>query len=206
MNGNVPPNPRFHSCCSLAHVCLTSFIKPPTIMFGIILLYLLFCNAKFLTQCVELFRASWNSTTRKTLYVLQKTALIVHRLPGSPIVLFGLAFLANLLITLHKYLALKWPVNGSSTVQSCCFWNVKYGVVEKFWHRYLLYTGCNRRNGPNFRRVFLMLNYADITQNTYVQSWTVSEIMTSEVWNFDSCYTLTNYQIHIETGRNMWFL
>ena len=43
-------------------------------------------------------------------------------------------------------------------------------------------------------------------QNTYIQSWTVSEIMASEVWNFDSCYTLTDYQIHIETGRNMWFL
>ena len=49
------------------------------------------------------------------------------------------------------------------------------------------------------------LNYTDITQNTYIQSWTVSEIMASEVWNFDSCYTLTDYQIHIETGRNMWF-
>jgi len=27
-----------------------------------------------------------------------------------------------------------------------------------------------------------MLNYTDITQNTYVQSWMVSEIMASEVW------------------------
>jgi len=33
-----------------------------------------------------------------------------------------------------------------------------------------IYTGCHRRNGPNFRRVFLMLNYTDITQNTYIQS------------------------------------
>ena len=68
------------------------------------------------------------------------------------------------------------------------------------------YTGCHRRNGPNLGRVFLMLNYTDITQNTYVQSWTVTEIMAREVWNFDSCYTLTDCQIHIETGRNMWFL
>ena len=68
------------------------------------------------------------------------------------------------------------------------------------------YTGCHRRNGPNFGRVFLMLNYTDITQNTYIQSWTVTEIMAREVWNFDSCYTLTDYQIHIKTGRNMWFL
>jgi len=33
-----------------------------------------------------------------------------------------------------------------------------------------IYTGCHRRNGPNFGRVFLMLNYIDITQNTYIQS------------------------------------
>jgi hypothetical protein len=32
------------------------------------------------------------------------------------------------------------------------------------------YTGCNRRNGPNFGRVFLMLNYTEKTQNTYIQS------------------------------------
>jgi len=32
------------------------------------------------------------------------------------------------------------------------------------------YTGCHRRNGPNFGRVFLMLNYTDITQNTFVPS------------------------------------
>ena len=68
------------------------------------------------------------------------------------------------------------------------------------------YTGCHRRKGPYFGRVFLMLNYTDITHNTYIQSWTVSEIMAREVWNFDSCYTLTDCQIHIETGRNMWFL
>ena len=32
------------------------------------------------------------------------------------------------------------------------------------------HTGCHRRNGPNFGGVFLMLNYIDITQNTYIQS------------------------------------
>jgi len=68
------------------------------------------------------------------------------------------------------------------------------------------YTGCPRRNVPDFGRVFLMLKYTDITQNTYVQSWTVKEITASEVWNFDSCYTLIDYQIHIKTGKNMWFL
>jgi len=27
-----------------------------------------------------------------------------------------------------------------------------------------------------------MLKYTDITQNTYVQSWTVTEIIAKEVW------------------------
>jgi len=69
-----------------------------------------------------------------------------------------------------------------------------------------LYTGCPRRNGQNFGRVFLMLKYTDITQNTYIQGWTVTVIMAREVWNFQSCYTLIDYQIHIKTGKNMWFL
>ena len=33
-----------------------------------------------------------------------------------------------------------------------------------------IYTECPRRNGQNFGRVFLMLKYTDITQNTYIQS------------------------------------
>jgi len=33
---------------------------------------------------------------------------------------------------------------------------------------------------PDFGRVFLMLKYTDITQNTYVQSSTVKEIMARE--------------------------
>jgi len=35
-------------------------------------------------------------------------------------------------------------------------------------------------NVPDFGRVFLMLKYTDITQNTYVQSSTVTEIMARE--------------------------
>ena len=68
------------------------------------------------------------------------------------------------------------------------------------------HTGCPRRNGPDFGRVFLRSNYTDITQNTYIQSSMVTEIMAIEVWNFDSYYSLIDYQIHIETGRNVWFL
>ena len=38
------------------------------------------------------------------------------------------------------------------------------------------YTGCNRRNGPDFGMVFLMLNYTENPQNTYIQSSMVTEI------------------------------
>jgi len=47
------------------------------------------------------------------------------------------------------------------------------GVVKQRNDEYdvnIVHTGCHRRNGPNFGRVFLMLNYTDITQNTYIQS------------------------------------
>ena len=47
-----------------------------------------------------------------------------------------------------------------------------------------IYTGCPRRNVPDFGRVFLMLNYSDITQNTSVQNGTVTEIMTREKCGF----------------------
>jgi len=50
-----------------------------------------------------------------------------------------------------------------------------------------IYTGCPRRNVPNFGRVFLMLNYTDITQNTYIQSWTVTEIMAIEKCGLLGC-------------------
>jgi len=33
-----------------------------------------------------------------------------------------------------------------------------------------LHTGCNRRNGPDFGRVFLILNYTEKPQNIYIQS------------------------------------
>ena len=46
---------------------------------------------------------------------------------------------------------------------------------------YPAYTGCPRRKGPNFGRVFLRSNCTDITQNTYIQSSMVTEILAREV-------------------------
>jgi hypothetical protein len=44
------------------------------------------------------------------------------------------------------------------------------GAADEDIEHYHLHTGCPRRNVQYFRRVFLMLNYTDITQNTYIQS------------------------------------
>jgi len=49
------------------------------------------------------------------------------------------------------------------------------------------YTGCPRRNVRDFGRVFLMLDYTDINQNTYVQSRTVTEIMAREKCGRHGC-------------------
>ena len=45
----------------------------------------------------------------------------------------------------------------------------------------IIYTGCPRKKGPNFGRVFLRSNYTNITQNTYIQSSMVTEILAREV-------------------------
>ena len=47
--------------------------------------------------------------------------------------------------------------------------------------RMYIYTGCPRRNVQYFGRVFLRSNYTDITQNTYIQSSMVTEILAEEV-------------------------
>ena len=44
------------------------------------------------------------------------------------------------------------------------------GLYNIYIYIKYIYTGCPRRNVPDFGRVFLMLNYTDKTQNTYVQS------------------------------------
>jgi hypothetical protein len=47
------------------------------------------------------------------------------------------------------------------------------GINDKIYYPY---TECNRRNGPDFGRVFPMLNYTEKPQNTYIQSSMVTEI------------------------------
>jgi len=82
----------------------------------------------------------------------------------------------DLLILKHCRLYIKGILSYSLKM---ALWEPKH-VAAMLIYFVTLYTGCPRRNGQNFGRVFLMLNYTDITQNTYIQSWTVTEIMAIE--------------------------
>ena len=64
-------------------------------------------------------------------------------------------------------------------VSFCTAHNTRHSTTRCHNTKYI-YTGCPRRNVPDFGRVFLMLKYTDITQNTYIQSWTFREIMARE--------------------------
>jgi len=52
-----------------------------------------------------------------------------------------------------------------------CMYLYMYVCVCMYLSTYVsMYTGCPRKNVPEFERVFLMLNYTDITHNSYVRS------------------------------------
>ena len=99
---------------------------------------------------------------------------------------------------MHTLLLTQWNSNSINTIfphspASCCNKDIylKNNSITK-WHKskcnihkgteccYCIYTGCPRRNVPDIGIVFLVLKCTDITQNTYIQSWKVTEIMARE--------------------------
>ena len=60
------------------------------------------------------------------------------------------------------------PIKCILTVMPCS--QEVFCIGRYVTYLYSIYTGCNRRNGPDFGRVFLMLNYTEKPQNTYIQS------------------------------------
>jgi len=59
--------------------------------------------------------------------------------------------------------------------------HIIYIFIYIYIHTYIyIYTGCPGGNVPDFGRMFLKLKYTDITQNTYIRSWTVTEIKARE--------------------------
>ena len=64
-----------------------------------------------------------------------------------------------------------YHLSQNSTFHSLRAWPSRH-IQYSMWVHLVnyKYTGCPRRNVPDFGRVFLMLKYTDITQNTYIQS------------------------------------
>ena len=92
----------------------------------------------------------------------------------------------SILVTSTNYIDLNQKLNSilhhtlSNSRQISWTWNLVLNMNKT-------YTGCPRRNVKYFGRVFLMLNYTDITQNTYIQSWTVMELMATEKFGLLWC-------------------
>ena len=83
------------------------------------------------------------------------------------------------------------------------FWLQSFVRLQVSFPTHMSYTGCPRRNVKYFGRVFLMLNYTDITQNTYIQSWTVTEIMAREKCGhltFPRTLRLQLYRMNVESA------
>ena len=93
---------------------------------------------------------------------------------------------------------LPWKSGTKASGIPVC-WLIITGHLEEMFHMQniaeshpllflgYIYTGCPRRKGPNFGRVFLRSNYTDITQNTYIQSSMVTEILARENWGYLLC-------------------
>jgi hypothetical protein len=84
----------------------------------------------------------------------------------------------KVLIRITKYWLRLLGMDASELVKMCYEWqmnNLKLNgwakkLKEELEKMGLAYTECPRRNLPDFRRVFLMLKYTDLTKNIYVQS------------------------------------
>ena len=95
---------------------------------------------------------------------------------------------------------------------ACRVMNVRFilsNILLSLTNAQATYTGCNRRNVRDFGRVFLRPNYTDITQNTYIQSWTVTEIMAIEMCGHLGCRrTVRRLRCHTcpmrLTGNETW--
>ena len=77
----------------------------------------------------------------------------------------------------NKYLLIIVPVSFTQYANICL--TPKLLILGLYIYIYIC-TGCPRRNVPDFGRMFLKLKYTDITKNTYIRSWTVTEIKARE--------------------------
>ena len=77
--------------------------------------------------------------------------------------------------------------SGSTNTKSEGRWRQQINLkINVLYYLIPLYR-VSQEERTKFGRVFLTLNYTDITQNTYIQSWTVTEIMAIEKCGLLGC-------------------
>jgi hypothetical protein len=84
--------------------------------------------------------------------------------------------------------------------------NSFYFILRPYFY---VCTGCARENMPFLRRMFVVLNYFDITQNTCIQSWTITQIKfkKSELLTYLFIYLFIYYQVLVKTPlHNTWLM
>ena len=97
----------------------------------------------------------------------------VHSVMSYGIIFWGNSHFSDCTFKVQKRIIR--VISGSERRDSCRDLYRKFQILPLPY----LYR-CNRRNGPDFGRVFLRSNYTDITQNTYIQSSMVTEILARE--------------------------
>jgi hypothetical protein len=131
------------------------------------------------------FGQVWNRILgyqRRTRYLYTTEAIVMYLLSWKTLKITDIEFKR----LLYFYL---WSSNREKKYYIQTFLSFELEIIN-IWdlfeprsiYLHTIYTGCPRRNVPDFGSVFLMLKYTDITQNTYIQSWTVTEIMAREKW------------------------
>jgi len=89
--------------------------------------------------------------------------------------------LANLWHKSPTWQAKRFPWHAAFTAVPISCYFFRQTSVCILWR---IYTRCPGGNVPDFGRMFLKLKYTDITKNTYIRSWTVTEIMAREKCGF----------------------
>jgi len=119
---------------------------------------LIFSLSKALATCFELnqsiIRPLYKTNSRYNVMTCQHN---VHSL---------CSFVESHITVIIEIVRVRFPL--LSFVES---WNKAFRYISQWlYFTIYIYTGCPRRNVPDFGRVFLMLKYTDITQNTNIQS------------------------------------
>jgi hypothetical protein len=170
-------------CCISVFVFIYWYLLSSGTMFWIDVAYM--CNTKQQTTAVDYLQNGTRTGIHLTYLAFPYTHTNPDIAPPSHSVNKGLQT-EILYYTVHGFTTTLDTLSQiAANKEWCCTTVWLYHLWKCFLHKssvfsWNLYTGCNRRNVPNFGRVFLMLNYTDITQNTYVQSFTVLEIMAIE--------------------------